>query len=870
MFFKKGDKDWDTPIKVKGAVQQSLPIMGSSGLGGGAVGGSLEKYYITKLFDVNPIGSDTEGRFLTFDEDSGKFKFVYRVNDSGTSGTDVWTAEKIITYVEDNGGGGIEEYPDYASLPVVGESGILYITTDDENRYRWSDTTEEYINTTDPDLVPYLGADRNVDITGYDLIADNGIFSEEVVTPTTYIKKIVGDCPERSWRTFAKIVNPYGGLPIDTFSEFDINIEGRANVRMTIGMNQQTSSKPITKLLNKTYISGTCKINDIRLYNHTVTSGMDSFELQLYIDNTDEGSEIFEVTAKLLNGSDDWEMADFTELPSGIGLTFNHRMDMEDLMFDVSLTDGNHLLPIAQDGIVANPLPFSELSDIWFWNEKSHGNISIGRSYDIGQTKEDNIIIGNNSIASGDYNCVVIGGEGTNTNSASMLLSSPWVKLDEDSWLTVGNWQTDDFESAMTNKSFILEQYNGVSASMKLMFWWGNDGTGQYDLGVSSDRYLKMAYGDDQLLGYNGLNIDNSNNFGIGMLPTGDHKLEVYGGVYTDYIEYNTSYVPTGSEATGTSFWDTANKTMSTVLENGVTLQHGEEGLFPVQNDTGVTIDNGQLCTYASSIGNSGNIRVSLTVASASEPPIMTIGVATSDILDVDTGKVTTRGKVRGIQTDGDSYGETWNDAEILYKSSTIAGGLTNVAPEAPIPAIPIAVVISAHGSNGTLFVRPSFPSSLADLTDVNGTATTTNGQMLIWDNDNSYFDFTHNINDYLPNTHLTDFVHGDIAHANRSDLDLVSGSNTGDQSGLTLSIDTTFFSHILTSAENTAQKAFDKLDDNAVKKATSSTDNAIPRFDGVVGNDLQNSDFYITDDKELVLPIVFDPSADTSQNSIW
>ena len=34
-----------------------------------------------------------------------------------------------------------------------------------------------------------------------------------------------------------------------------------------------------------------------------------------------------------------------------------------------------------------------------------------------------------------------------------------------------------------------------------------------------------------------------------------------------------------------------------------------------------------------------------------------------------------------------------------------------------------------------------------------------------------------------LPTSHLTDFVHADIAHTNRAALDLVSGTNTGDQS---------------------------------------------------------------------------------------
>lgn len=41
----------------------------------------------------------------------------------------------------------------------------------------------------------------------------------------------------------------------------------------------------------------------------------------------------------------------------------------------------------------------------------------------------------------------------------------------------------------------------------------------------------------------------------------------------------------------------------------------------------------------------------------------------------------------------------------------------------------------------------------------------------------------------FLPDTHLTDFTHADIAHANRSALDLVTNTNTGDQdlSGLAL-----------------------------------------------------------------------------------
>lgn len=210
-------------------------------------------------------------------------------------------------------------------------------------------------------------------------------------------------------------------------------------------------------------------------------------------------------------------------------------------------------------------------------------------------------------------------------------------------------------------------------------------------------------------------------------------------------IQYNTSYTPTGSEPAGTTYWDDENKTFTDVLENGVKGQRYEESFITGQNDTGDTLVNGTVATYAGSIGISGHIRVANTLASAGEEPILTIGIVTADIADGSRGKITTEGNVRGIQTDGANYSETWIAGNILYKSDTVAGGLTNVMPEAPIPAIPLAVVIAAHASNGTLMVRPTFPSSLLNLTDVNGTPVDTTGQIVVWDEDRQVFDFNYN-----------------------------------------------------------------------------------------------------------------------------
>jgi len=178
-------------------------------------------------------------------------------------------------------------------------------------------------------------------------------------------------------------------------------------------------------------------------------------------------------------------------------------------------------------------------------------------------------------------------------------------------------------------------------------------------------------------------------------------------------IELNTSYTPTGSESTGTTYWDSANGVQSTVLGNGVIGQHFKEAFIDGQNDTGATITNGTPVAYAGSIGNSGNFRIKKAQSSSSEPAFYFVGIVTEDVENGETGKITTRGKVRGIQTNGANYGESWSAGDILYVSGSTAGYLTKTAPSAPTPAIPVALVISTHASNGTLEVRPTYPAKI-------------------------------------------------------------------------------------------------------------------------------------------------------------
>ena len=339
-------------------------------------------------------------------------------------------------------------------------------------------------------------------------------------------------------------------------------------------------------------------------------------------------------------------------------------------------------------------------------------------------TPEENVI----EVIEASETSSVIESSDDNIDILSVEESDTIVVVDEDvSVIVVEDQVVKVIEVDNGPHFFLLTQLTDVTITTP-----ANQDALYYDIATSTwlngNKYLRVD-GTNMML--DDLNMNDFNIINIG------------------HVSFDIDHVPEGEPA-GTSYWDSENDTMSTTLLNGVVGQWFEEDFIPVQNDTGGTVVDGMVATYGGGIGNSGNIRMALTVAAADENPILTLGIVTQDIVNGGTGKVTTRGKVRGFQTDGANYGETWLEGQILYKSPSVAGGLTNVEPQAPIPAIPMAVVVSPHESNGTLLVRPTFPQALTSLTDVNGKPVDTSGQILVWDNSNNYFDFSHNINDYL------------------------------------------------------------------------------------------------------------------------
>jgi len=194
-------------------------------------------------------------------------------------------------------------------------------------------------------------------------------------------------------------------------------------------------------------------------------------------------------------------------------------------------------------------------------------------------------------------------------------------------------------------------------------------------------------------------------------------KLERDGSNLATKISFDTTAGLT--PATGQLVWDEDAGSVDIGL-NGASQPFftvGEDQFYRVINQSGTTITKGTLVMAAGTVGNSGVIKV--LPWDGTQPSKTIMGLVLSDIPTEDDptetgfGYVLAFGKLRGIQTNGANYSETWANGDILFAGAT--GGLTKNMPAAPNSKTTVAIVISAHPSNGTLFVRVTQGSNLAE-----------------------------------------------------------------------------------------------------------------------------------------------------------
>jgi hypothetical protein len=221
-----------------------------------------------------------------------------------------------------------------------------------------------------------------------------------------------------------------------------------------------------------------------------------------------------------------------------------------------------------------------------------------------------------------------------------------------------------------------------------------------------------------------------------------DYDTEWTSDISVRKISFDTTSALTPE--TGEMVWDAETGSVDIGL-NGTAAPFftvGEDQFYRVINQSGTTIAKGTLVVAAGTVGNSGVIKV--LPWDGTQPSKTIMGLTMAQILTEDDptetgfGYVLAFGKIRGIQTNGANYGQTWVNGDVLY--SNPSGGLTKVLPSAPNSKTVVALVITAHPSNGTLFVRVTPGSNLAE-DELVQLASLANGDVLSYDATDARFE---------------------------------------------------------------------------------------------------------------------------------
>ena len=223
-------------------------------------------------------------------------------------------------------------------------------------------------------------------------------------------------------------------------------------------------------------------------------------------------------------------------------------------------------------------------------------------------------------------------------------------------------------------------------------------------------------YGNDTGAVTASTTIPNTAITGLGSMSTQNaNSVAITGGTITgltqlgaDYLQFNTG--ATVTPAVGKIWWN-GGTTMAVGMTANVTAAVNETQYVYVK--ASATITKGQVIVQDGSVGASGVLKGRPAPISLSNSQTI-LGVAAESIALNDFGLVQRFGYLRGFNTTGTPYGETWVDGDALYYNPAYVGGLTNVKPSAPYTKTQVAEVVNASSSgSGEVLVNVIFGSQL-------------------------------------------------------------------------------------------------------------------------------------------------------------
>ena len=177
-----------------------------------------------------------------------------------------------------------------------------------------------------------------------------------------------------------------------------------------------------------------------------------------------------------------------------------------------------------------------------------------------------------------------------------------------------------------------------------------------------------------------------------------------------------------GTAEQGVISWNSEDETLDLVVSPDVTYQIGQELGLVARNLSGTTLENGSVVRVTGASGN--KVTIDLADCSGEYSSAPTVGVVTETINNNSTGRITTAGLVRGLNT------SSFTEGAAIYLSTN--GTFTTTKPASPNHLVHIGWIVRSHAAEGAILVHVNNGWELDELHDVL-IDTPTEGQGILW-----------------------------------------------------------------------------------------------------------------------------------------
>ena len=233
------------------------------------------------------------------------------------------------------------------------------------------------------------------------------------------------------------------------------------------------------------------------------------------------------------------------------------------------------------------------------------------------------------------------------------------------------------------------------------------------DAGISANA-ASIALNEADIITVTGQTLVNTTNIATNVTNI-DLKAPIASPTFTGTVSTSATGIDFNAGNLGGELsWNDTEKTLDLVTgADNVTLQLGQEVVMYVRNITGSQVSDGDVVMVSGSQGNKPTITLAQadTVANARK----TIGVATQVIPNNSNGFITLIGKVRDLVLDGGTYTE----GDVVYLSSTVAGGITLTQPDISVELGHVLATSNGGNTNGILSVNINNESAVHELEQV-------------------------------------------------------------------------------------------------------------------------------------------------------